>query len=168
MEYIIDEMKVSDWDQVKNIYIEGIKTGIATFQSEEDLPTWEIWNNGHINSCRIVARCGDDIFGWAALNPYSSRSVYSGVAEVSIYVGEKYKGLGIGTVLLENLVVLSEINGFWTLQAGITRENNASIAIHKKCEFREVGIRERIGKMKSGKWHDTVLMERRSSIVGID
>lgn len=167
MEYIIEEMKASDWDQVKNIYLEGIKTGIATFQSEDDLPTWELWNNGHISSCRLVARSGEEILGWVALNPYSSRSVYSGVAEVSIYLGEKYKGLGIGTALLENLVVLSEINGFWTLQAGITRENNASISLHKKCGFREVGIREKIGKMKSGKWHDTVLMERRSSIVGL-
>lgn len=168
MEYIIEEMKASDWDQVKNIYLEGIKTGIATFQSEDDLPTWESWNNGHISSCRLVARWGVNIFGWVALNPYSSRSVYSGVAEVSIYIGEKYKGLGIGTVLLEYLVVQSEINGFWTLQAGITRENIASIRLHKKCGFREVGIREKIGKMKSGKWHDTVLMERRSSIVAID
>lgn len=100
--------------------------------------------------------------GWVALSPGSGRCVYAGVAEVSVYIGERYKGMGIGKALLNELIPLSEDNGFWTLQAGIIRENTASRELHKKCGFREIGFRERVGRMPDGKWHDVILMERRS------
>jgi len=166
MDYKIDKMIQSDWEQVANIYLEGIKTGIATFQTK--IPTWENWNNSHIASCRLVVRSGDILLGWCALSPTSSRCVYEGVAEVSIYISEKYKGQGIGTVLLTNLIRLSEENGFWTLHSGIIKENAASISLHEKCGFRQIGIREKIAKMNNEKWLDVILMERRSKIVGID
>lgn len=165
MEYSIDVMKSCDWEQVKNIYLEGIKTGIATFQTEA--PTWENWDKGHLNTCRLVARSTNCILGWAALSPTSSRDCYMGVVEVSIYVGEKYKGQGIGTALLTNLIKQSEESGVWTLYCAIIRENTASIAMHKKCGFREIGIREKVAKTGNGVWHDVVLMERRSKIVGV-
>lgn len=164
MEYKIEKMKDLDWDQVANIYLEGIKTGIATFQSE--VPTYENWNNGHISSCRLVARFGDKVLGWAVLSPTSSRCVYEGVAEVSIYVGKKYKEQGIGKALLTNLIKESEDNGFWTLQSGIISDNVSSIALHKRCGFREVGIREKVAKMNNENWLDVVLMERRSATIG--
>ena len=166
MDYIIDEMKESDWEQVANIYLEGIKTGKATFQTE--IPNWESWNSGHINSCRLVVRSESTVLGWAALSPTSSRCVYAGVAEVSIYIGEKHKGKGIGTVLLKKLIKLSEENEFWTLQSGIVSKNIASIALHKNCGFREIGIREKVAKMNNKEWMDVTFMERRSTIVGID
>ena len=166
MEYKIEEMMDLDWQQVANIYMQGIKTGIATFQRE--VPTFEDWNNSHISSCRLVVRSGDNILGWGALSVTSNRNVYAGVAEVSIYIGEKYKGQGIGKALLNKLIVVSEENEFWTLQSGIIRGNLASIALHKKCGFREIGIREKIAKMNNEKWLDVVLMERRSVVVGID
>lgn len=166
MNYEIGAMTKEDWEEVARIYLEGINTGKATFQS--DIPTWENWNNGHITSCRLVARLGTKVLGWAALSPTSSRCVYAGVAEVSIYIGEEYRGKGIGKALLTNLVRLSEENGFWTLQSGIMRENTASISLHKTCGFREIGIREKVAKMSNGKWHDVVLMERRSKVVGVD
>lgn len=164
MEYKIDKMETSDWEQVKEIYLEGVRTGIATFQSEA--PDWENWDKGHLNSCRLVARSGNDILGWVALSPTSSRVCYSGVVELSIYIGEKYNGQGIGTALLMNVIKQSEERGIWTLYCSIIRENIASIALHKKCGFREIGIREKIAKMSNGVWHDTVLMERRSKVVG--
>lgn len=163
MEYMIKTMQQADWEQVKNIYLEGIRTGIATFQTE--CPDWGDWNQNHIDSCRLVARSGSTVLGWAALSPTSSRKCYAGVAEVSIYVSEKYKGKGVGTALLQDVVKLSEEKGFWTLQSAIIRENAASIALHKKCGFRELGIREQVAKMENGKWHDVVLMERRSKII---
>ncbi|WP_298842749.1 GNAT family N-acetyltransferase [Clostridium sp.] len=166
MKYQIDEMVQSDWEQIANIYFEGIKTEIATFQT--DIPTWESWNNSHITSCRLVVRSGKIVLGWCALSPTSSRCVYSGVAEVSVYVSEKYKGQGIGTVILTKLIELSEKNGFWTLYSGIIRENIASISLHKKCGFKEIGIREKIAKMNNKKWLDVILMERRSKVIGID
>ncbi|MBU3188516.1 GNAT family N-acetyltransferase [Clostridium bowmanii] len=166
MEYKIEEMMDLDWNQVANIYLEGIQTGIATFQSE--VPTYENWNNSHISSCRLVARCGDNILGWAVLSPTSSRRVYEGVAEVSIYIGERYKGKGVGKAIISDLIKVSEKNGFWTLQSGIIKSNVSSIALHKKCGFREVGIREKVGKMNNENWLDIVLMERRSTIVGIN
>ena len=165
MEFIITDMKETDWPQVSAIYQEGINTKIATFQNAA--PSWEDWNNGHCKTCRLVAKDGDAILGWAALSPVSSRCVYAGVAELSIYISNKYRGQKIGTVLMEELIKQSEEDGFWTLQSGIIKENIASLNLHKKCGFREIGFREKVGKMDTGKWHDVVLVERRSDIVGI-
>ncbi|MTI59369.1 MAG: N-acetyltransferase family protein [Firmicutes bacterium] len=165
MEYIIDKMKYEDWEEVKEIYLEGIKTENSTFQTKA--PSWKEWDKGHSSECRLIAKEGDDVLGWAALSPVSSRCVYSGVAEVSIYIGSQYRGNGIGTNLLKELIETSERNEFWTLQAGIFPENKSSLLLHKKCGFREVGIREKIGKMKNGEWRDVVLLERRSNKVGI-
>lgn len=165
MEYTIERMQASDWEQVKKIYLEGIESGIATFQTEA--PTWENWNKGHLDICRLVARSSEDLLGWVALSPTSSRECYKGVVEVSIYVGERYKGQGIGSSLLTNLISQSEDQEIWTLYCAIIRENVASIMMHKKCGFREIGIREKVAKMSNGVWHDVVLMERRSKLVGI-
>ncbi|URZ18588.1 GNAT family N-acetyltransferase [Clostridium felsineum] len=166
MDYNIREMKAEDWEAVAKIYAEGIDTGKATFQSE--LPNFEEWDKGHMKNCRIVACDGENILGWAALSPTSSRCVYKGVAEVSIYIGEAYRGKGVGKNILNTLVKLSEENGLWTLQSGIIKENTSSIALHRRCGFRNIGIREKIAKMPNGTWHDTILMEYRSDINGID
>ncbi len=157
-------MTPSDWPSVAAIYLEGIRTGNATFQTES--PTWEDWDNAHLPSCRLVAIVGNSVAGWAALIPVSSRRVYAGVAEESVYVSEKFRGHGIGLALLEKLVTESEAEGFWTLQAGIFPENIGSIRIHEKCGFRVLGRRERIGQM-GGVWRDTLLLERRSAVVGV-
>ncbi len=153
----------SDWEQVAEIYSKGIKTGNATF--ELTVPSWENWNKSHLDTCRIVAETKNIITGWAALTPVSSRCVYGGVAEVSVYVHPQFFGQKIGSQLLEVLITESEKNDIWTLQASIFPENKASIRIHEKHGFRKIGYRERIGNM-NGKWRDTVILERRSSIVG--
>jgi phosphinothricin acetyltransferase len=164
MNYTIEEMKEIDWDQVAAIYMEGIATKLATFQNE--VPSWEEWNKGHCKPCRLVAKSGDEVLGWAALSPTSSRCVYEGVAEASIYIGSRFRGIGIGTSLLTELIHLSEEAGFWSLQSGIIRENISSIHLHDKCGFRVIGIKEKPAKMDNGEWHDVVLMERRSKLVG--
>ena len=164
MEFKIEKMKHEDWEQVSKIYMEGIETGNATF--ETDVPSWESWISKHLPCCNIVARRGNKILGWAAVSPTSSREVYSGVTEVSIYVNKECKRKGVGLALLKELIELSENNGIWTLQAGIFSENEASINLHKKCGFRIVGIREKIGKM-DGIWRDVILMERRSKKAGM-
>lgn len=161
----IEEMRPEHWEQVRAIYLEGIQTGNATL--EADAPEWEAWNAGHVPSPRLVACREETILGWAALSPVSGRCVYGGVAEVSIYIGEAYRGQGVGLTLLQHLVRASEAAGFWTLQAGILKENLASRQLHAKSGFREVGYRERLGKL-NGAWRDVVLMERRSSLIGIE
>ena len=161
----IDSMTPADWDQVKAIYLEGIATGNATF--ETGAPTWEQWDGSHLPFARVVARKDDLAIGWAALSRVSERCVYGGVADISVYVSQASRGLGVGRKLLEALINESEQNGIWTLQAGIFPENTGSLALHLRCGFREVGRRERIGKM-DGRWRDTVLLERRSKIVGIE
>ncbi|KMJ59941.1 phosphinothricin acetyltransferase [Bacillus sp. LL01] len=160
----IDVMRAGDWSQVREIYQEGIATGHATFQTEA--PSWEEWNQSHLAECRIVARTGDVIVGWAAMSPVSSRCVYSGVAEVSVYVAGNHGKKGIGSMLIQNLIESSEEHGYWTLQSGIFPENLSSLRLHEKFDFRRVGIRERLGKM-DGRWRDVILLERRSSIVGL-
>ncbi|MBM7553052.1 GNAT family N-acetyltransferase [Thalassobacillus pellis] len=161
----IDKMLPDDWDEVRKIYLEGIASGNATF--EKDAPSWETWDNGHIIESRIVARSEGKVLGWAALSPISNRCVYAGVAEVSVYVSQCSLGKGIGSSLLKSLIKISEQNGIWTLQAGIFPENTSSLKLHHKFGFREVGLRERIGKM-DGIWRDVNLVERRSNKVGIN
>ena len=143
--------------------MEGIATGNATFETEA--PEWQDWDGNHLTSCRLVARSVDRVLGWAALSPASRRAVYSGVAEVSVYVASSARGLGVGKALLQELVHRSEESGVWTLSASLFPENAASITIHKSCGFREVGYRERISTLH-GCWRDTVILERRSKVVG--
>ena len=156
-------MQASDGPQVLAIYREGIASGHGTFETEA--PPWDKWDASHLKHSRVVAKAGDTLLGWAALSGVSDRCVYGGVAEVSVYVGQAHRGVGVGRRLLEAMVAESEKNGIWTLQAGIFPENTGSIVIHEKCGFCQVGRRERLGKM-NGKWRDVLLLERRSSVAG--
>jgi len=163
-EIAIEQMTPDDWDQVKAIYLEGIATGHATF--ETDVPSWERWDAAHLQFARLVARRNGEVLGWAALTRVSERCVYAGVAEVSVYVSQTHRAAGIGRRLLEGLIQASEENGIWTLQAGMFPDNVGSVTLHERCGFGEVGRRKRIGKL-NGVWRDTILMERRSSVVGV-
>jgi L-amino acid N-acyltransferase YncA len=157
-------MTEQHWDAGRVIFAQGIATGNATF--ETSVPSWQEWDARHLRSCRLVAVREDEVLGWAALSPVSIRQVYRGVAEVSVYVGEQARGKGVGSALLAALIVESERNGFWTLQAVIHATNTISIRTHENAGFRIVGTRERIGCLE-GRWLDTVLMERRSRIAGV-
>lgn len=158
-------MTEQDWPEVSSIYKQGIDTGRATFQSS--IPEYNEWDAGHIKECRIVAVENGKIVGWTALSKVSSRCVYGGVAEVSIYIAEGSRGKRIGKALLDHLVPESEKAGFWMLQSGIMEDNAASLKLHDACGFRKVGFREKIGKDCNSKWRSTVLMERRSRVAGI-
>jgi len=159
MEITLDKMKTEDWPAVRAIYQAGIKTGDATFETET--PEWIEWDATHLSAGRLVARKEGQVMGWAALSPVSGRCVYAGVAEVSVYVTSDARGKRVGRELLMELAVQSEKQGLWTLQAGIFPENEASLALHHSCGFRQVGRRERIGRL-DGRWRDVILMERRS------
>lgn len=153
------------WPDVQRIYLEGIATGNATFQTEA--PAWEVWNANHASECRFVAIENETVLGWIAISKVSQRQVYSGVAEVSVYIGKDFQGKGVGKVLFIKLIEESEKEGYWTLQSGIFPENTGSLVLHKKMGFREIGYREKVGKLH-GKWRNTILMERRSKVAGID
>jgi len=155
----------TDWPSVKKIYEEGLATGNASFQTTA--PDWNEWNESHVNSCRLVALENEAILGWAALTAVSGRCVYAGVGEVSVYIAQQSRGIGIGKILLQSLIDESEKNNFWTLQSGIFPENKPSIRIHEELGFRLIGSRQKIGKM-NGVWRDTLLFERRSPKIGID
>jgi L-amino acid N-acyltransferase YncA len=161
---IIGELKLSHWPRVRAIYEEGIATGQATFQAEA--PSWDEWDAGHLQSCRLILEVEGSLAGWAALSPISRREVYRGVAEVSVYIAAEARGQGLGRFLLEGLVDASEEARIWTLQAAIFPENHASVALHRSCAFREVGLRERLG-CQQGRWRDVLLLERRSRRVGL-
>lgn len=157
-------MRPGDWPAVRRILEEGIATGHATFETAA--PSWEAWDGGHLDACRLVGEGeAGEIVGWAALSPVSGRCVYGGVAEVSVYVGAEHRGRGVGRALLEALVQASEAAGLWTLQAGVFPENGASLSLHERCGFRRVGVRERLGR-HGDRWRDVVLLERRSETVG--
>jgi L-amino acid N-acyltransferase YncA len=164
VELVIDQMRPADWPAIEAIYAEGIATGNATFETA--LPTWQEWDQRHLSVCRLAAREGGHILGWAALSRVSARPVYAGVAEVSVYVAEAVQGRGFGRALLRRLVDESERQGLWTLQASIFPENEASLRTHWACGFREVGRRERIAQLNAV-WRDTVLLERRSQTAGV-
>jgi len=170
MNTTIVSMTAADWPVVAEIYREGIATGHSTFASESPANFSE-WNKGKVVGCNVIAR--DEaglVIGWACLTPSSDRCVYVGVAEVSVYVAGAARGRGVGDLLMREMIARSEVLGIWTLQAGVFPENKSSIALHVRNGFREVGRRERIGKMThgpfAGQWRDTVLLERRSSVAG--
>lgn len=160
----IKKMEPGHWPRVKEIYENGIATGHATF--ETTAPQWEKWDQDHLNFARHVALVNNKVVGWAALSPVSGRCVYGGVAEVSLYVDENSRGLGIGKKLMEHLITQSEENGIWTLQAGIFPENVASVRLHEKAGFRIIGKREKIGKLNNI-WRDSLLLEKRSMVIGL-
>ncbi len=153
------------WPDVKNIYESGLATGNASFQTSA--PSWNEWDQSHLQHSRLIALDGHVVVGWVALTPVSGRCVYAGVAEVSIYISDAYRGRGVGKALLKALIASSETNNIWTLQAGIFPENVASVKLHEQAGFRQVGCREKIGKMRD-RWRDTLLLERRSKVVGVD
>ena len=160
----LQPLAAAHWPQVRAIYEQGLATGNATFQTEA--PTWEDWDRGHLAHSRLVTLdAAGRVLGWAALSPVSGRCVYGGVGEVSVYVAAEARGQGVGHRLVAALVAASETQGMWTLQAGIFPENTASVQLHEAHGFRLVGRRERIGQLR-GVWRDTVLMERRSAVVG--
>jgi phosphinothricin acetyltransferase len=155
------ELRSEDWPEVSRIYVAGMETGNSTFETEP--PAWEAWDAGHLPGHRFVAADdGAAVLGWVALSAYSDRCCYGGVAEVSVYVAPEAQGRGLGRALLERAIASSEAGGIWTLQAGIFPENAASLALHRRCGFRVVGTRERIGQ-RDGVWRDVVLLERRAA-----
>jgi len=159
MSIAIRSMQNGDWPAVRAVFQEGIDTGVASLETR--VPSWANWDWDHLKVCRLVAVRQDVVVGWAALSPVSRRQVYAGVAEVSVYVAASARRQGVGRTLLHQLIDHSERAGLWTLQAVILAENQASVALHSTCGFLLVGHREKIG-LRQGRWHDTVLMERRS------
>jgi phosphinothricin acetyltransferase len=161
----IENMVPDDWPDVSSIFLEGIATGVATFETLP--PNWETWDREHLPFCRLVARHDGQIAGWAALSRRSRRSAYAGVAELSIYVAAWARAKGVGSALIEAAIKESERFGVWTLQGSIMADNIASLKLVEAAGFRQVGVREKIGK-QGGKWRDTILVERRSKTVGVD
>jgi L-amino acid N-acyltransferase YncA len=159
----IRAMRPADWPVVAAIYAEGIATGNATF--ETDVPTWERWDAAHLPEHRLVAELAGRVVGWTAVTPTSTRRVYAGVVEHSVYVAAAARGHGIGRLLLDALTASTERAGIWTIQTGIFPENEASLALHRTAGFRVLGVRERPGQLH-GRWRDVVLLERRSPTTG--
>jgi phosphinothricin acetyltransferase len=160
-------MQPGDWEQVRAIYLEGVATGTATF--ETTAPSWEKWDGGHLAIPRLVARNDDgagSVAGWAALSVVSGRCVYAGVVDESVYVAAAARGQGVGRALLSALCEAAEAAGLWTMQAGIFPENTASLRLHEACGFRVVGRREKLGQL-NGVWRDVMLLERRSRVAGL-
>jgi len=161
---MVRKAKPLDWDKIKAIYINGINTQNATFERVENIKDYASWISSKIEDSCFVVEFDKEVVGWASLSPVSSRCVYSGVAEVSVYVDPTVGGKGIGSRLLGALVDYAENHNIWTIQSGIFPENESSIALHQKFGFRKVGYREKIGKM-DGVWRDNVFFERRSTTI---
>jgi phosphinothricin acetyltransferase len=159
----LDTMVPADWPNVSSIYLEGIATGNATFETLA--PTWDEWDRAHLPFGRLVARHGRTISGWAALSRVSQRTAYQGVAELSVYVAGWARGQRVGSALMKAMVEVAERAGIWTLQGSVFAENTASLKLVEAAGFRQVGYREKIGKL-GGEWRDTILVERRSKNVG--
>lgn len=161
----IGPMTADHWPQVADIYALGISTGNATFES--DPPDWERFSASRLMEHAAVSLDGDRVTGWVAASPTSSRPVYAGVVEHSVYVHPDAAGAGLGTALVEHLIRSTEAAGIWTIQSSIFLENTVSLHLHERLGFRTVGRRERIALMgygpHAGEWRDTILVERRSA-----
>jgi len=170
MSIVIRDMTAADWPEVERIYREGIATGNATFEAAP--PSWDDFDRDKVASPRLVATDDGAVVGWAAAGRVSSRCVYEGVLEHSVYVAEAARGRGVGRALLDAFLRASEAENIWTVQSGVFPENEPSLALHRELGFRTVGTRERVGKMGygpyAGQWRDVVMIERRSALAGTD
>jgi L-amino acid N-acyltransferase YncA len=156
-------MSEADAQAVLRIYQAGMDCGHASFESAA--PSWAVFDAGKLPQHRYVAVDDhDEILGWVTVSAVSSRPVYAGVVEHSVYVDPAAQGRGVGRALLEALIASTEAAGIWTIQSGVFPENTASLALHRRAGFRVVGVRERIGQhaMHGGWWRDVVFIERRS------
>lgn len=163
MNYLIREMKPEDWNDVKRIYRQSLEEGTSTFETK--CPSYEEWNKNHLMECRYVATTCEEhpkVIGWIAISPTSSRAAYKGVVGHSIYVDHDFRHNGVGRQLLEHLCKEIDNSEYWCLSSAIFSTNKASIELHKKCGFREIGYREKIAKDRFGQWQDTILVERRN------
>lgn len=158
----IRAMTESDWERVAEIYRQGMETNLSTFETQ--CPEYEQWDASHLKNGRLVCELDGRVVGWVALSPVSGRCAYRGVAEISVYVADGVKHRGVGTELIDSVIRASEEMGYWTLQSVVLEENAASLALHRKCGFRVVGTREKIARDRFGKWRNTVLLERRSTL----
>jgi L-amino acid N-acyltransferase YncA len=163
----IEPMTAADSSAVIRIYAEGIATLNASL--EREAPDWEQFDRTHRAACRFVARdvASGDVRGWTALGSYSPRAVYRGVAWESVYVGAQARGQGVGRALLAALIPASEAAGIWTLLAAVLADNAASLSLHDRVGFRHVGVQHGMGQDAAGRWRDVVLLERRSTTVGV-
>jgi phosphinothricin acetyltransferase len=159
---MIVPMTADHAQQVLAIYQAGIDEGNATFETVA--PGWDAFDAGKLPGHRFVALDGLDVIGWVAVSPTSSRAVYAGVVEHSVYVHPAGRGRGIGLALLRAVITSTEAAGIWTIRSGIFPENMASLALHARAGFRVVGTQERVGR-HHGRWRDVILIERRSSVV---
>jgi len=155
---LVRPLERGDYPAVAAVFAEGIATGQATFETA--VPSWEEWDAAHLRVHRFVAELDGEVAGWCAVVPYSRREVYRGVGEESVYVAERARGRGVGRALLEAVIGSARAGGLWTLQAGIFPDNDASLALHRSLGFRDVGVRERIGRLH-GTWRDVVVLELR-------
>jgi len=155
----------TDYPAVREIYQQGIDSGDATFETR--VKSWDEWDDSTAVAGRLVATDGAQVVGWACLSEVTSRCVYQGVAETSVYVNPEFQGRGIGRSLLQALIESSEEAAYWTLQARIFTENVPSIVLHEKLGFVPMGVHIKLGKHK-GVWRDVQLLERRSAVVGMD
>ena len=161
----IREMKASDYQAISKIYQQGIDSSLCTF--ETCVPSWEDFNRTHLEKPRLVAvNENHQVCGFIILSPMSSRQCFRGVGEISIYLDYQYRGQGIGTQLMNEMIKESEKCEIWSLFSGIFPENKASLSLHKRCGFREIGYREKLGESEDGTFKDVIFMERRSSIIG--
>lgn len=163
MNYLIREMLPDDWPMVSQIYQEAIDVGKSTFRRE--CPTYATWDNSHLSKCRFVMVVDNKVVGWCVLSPTSLVEAYQGVVEVSIYFAKDYQSKGLGTKLMNYLIIESEKNNYWCLYAAIFSINEASINLHEKCGFRIIGHRQKIARDRWDNWQDTTLLERRSTVI---
>lgn len=161
----IEKLRAEHYSRVAEIYQQGIDSQNCTFETSP--PTWKVFEDNHLPFCRLVVLDTDnEVMGWAALSPTSSRYCFRGVAEVSIYLDQQIRGQGIGEMLLNYLVIESEKNGIWSLISGIFPENIASIKLHEKCGFKQMAYRVKMGQSSNGTFRDVLFMEKRSLVIG--
>jgi L-amino acid N-acyltransferase YncA len=161
---VIRPMEPADAGQVLTIYQAGLDTGQASFETAA--PHWEAFDAAKLPGHRFTAADADGrVLGWVAVSPVSARRVYAGVVEHSVYVLPGCQRRGIGATLLRALIASTEAAGIWTIQSSLFPENTASVRLHQQAGFRILGTRERIA-CHHGRWRDTVIVERRSSVAG--
>jgi phosphinothricin acetyltransferase len=158
--FSVREATEADLPAIFAIYNDAVLNSTATWATVEVLPAEQLtWLDEHQPPYAAVVACeGDEVVGWASLSQYRPREGYRYSAESTVYIRNDRHRLGLGRLLVTDIIERARAGGFRTILGKISADNEASIALHAALGFDEAGREREVG-FKFGRWLDLVTMQ---------
>jgi phosphinothricin acetyltransferase len=155
------EATLADVPAICDIHTQGIADRVATLDVEPHTLAEQVeWLHRHGMRYPVIVAAQDaQIVGWASLNPFSSRAAYRFVADLSVYVERRWRGKGLGTILLHEIIARARALGYHKIVLSAFPSNTPGMRLYEKFGFRTVGIYREQG-LVDGRWVDTIIMEK--------